>query len=994
MAKLKVFIAPQYTKPDCAEGGIRRVVEAQARHLLEFGVELVAEPGQADITAGHGVLRPVEQGKPFVSHCHGLYWNDYQWANWAHEVNLAVTEAMCQAEAVTAPSQWVAGAITRGMLIRPTVIYHGVDADEWAHHNAPGDYVLWNKGRADPVSNPADMQRLAAHMPKTHFISTLGQPAHNVDICGVQPLPEMRPVIQKAGVYLVTARETMGIGTLEALAAGVPVAGWRYGGQAEIIVDGETGYLAPYGNYEALAECVRRCFAERERLSANCVDDARARWQWPDKIRQYAELYQRVASGWYTWRPKVTVIVTCYNLAKFLPETLLSVQASTLKNYECLIVDDCSTDNSAEVALNFCDTDPEHFRYERTPENGGLCKALNFGAEKARGQYLVNLDADNLLTPYALELQAQALDEHRELDIVFGRLQTISEGNPEPKDSEWPVRDFDFRWQMAHLNCIHSSAMLRREVREETGGYRVRMWRAEDSELWCRATSFGFRAAKITDYPTMIYRFRPDSKGQLEYREHADRDGDWTAWFPWRLAGTPEQGMDIINRNVELPERLVPWGAQVRRKGKFFWDVRHHQHPLISVIIPLGPRHVDKVIDALDSLIAQSFQEWEAIVVNNTGKPLHEIPGAPYARIVDSPAPEVGAARNAGIEAARGPLLYFLDADDYLLPGDSLFKMLKHYAETEAAYIYTDYIRVEKGKDGKGLIETPAQNPDYDQHQWKGQHGVNILIAKEDAIRVGAFDSELRGWEDWDFACRMAINGLCGKRLPEPTFYYRFDTGTRRESNSSKERELLPIIRARYQRAYEGDGITMASCCGGNANALIAAKRAVMHAINAEKEEAGFWTHPAGDIPAGIAAKQESGLTPNFVRLEYLGKNVGSITFYGKEGRAYRGGNNHKDRFVDALPEDAEILAKSRSWRIVPRQEPIPEPIVIMPTAPDAPPSAPPAPTVSLAEPETIVEPIEYKPAELQAVKPIIQGAPKVEAKPKTRRGRPKKVIA
>src|SRR3990172_3037199 len=116
---LKVYIEPTYTVPDRAEGGIRRVTEAMVKYLPQFGVES-SDMRRADLTNGHGVMLPRKPGKHFISSCHGLYWEDYEWPSWAHEVNKLVTEALCQAQAITAPSQWVAHALTRALL-RPPV---------------------------------------------------------------------------------------------------------------------------------------------------------------------------------------------------------------------------------------------------------------------------------------------------------------------------------------------------------------------------------------------------------------------------------------------------------------------------------------------------------------------------------------------------------------------------------------------------------------------------------------------------------------------------------------------------------------------------------------------------------------------------------------------------------------------------------------------------------------------------------------------------------
>ena len=126
----KVFINPVWTKKDAADGGIRRVCEGMVKHLPSFDVEIVVNPGDADVICNHGAALTNVPGVPSVSVNHGLYWDRYPWSNWAHETNRLVIESMSRAVAHTAPSEWVAMAISRGMLIDPEVVYHGIDASE------------------------------------------------------------------------------------------------------------------------------------------------------------------------------------------------------------------------------------------------------------------------------------------------------------------------------------------------------------------------------------------------------------------------------------------------------------------------------------------------------------------------------------------------------------------------------------------------------------------------------------------------------------------------------------------------------------------------------------------------------------------------------------------------------------------------------------------------------------------------------------------------
>ncbi len=107
--------------------------------------------------------------------------------------------------------------------------------------------------------------------------------------------------------------------------------------------------------------------------------------------------------------PKVSVIVPCYNQARFLEETLLSVKTQTFTNWECIIVDDGSTDNSKKLSLHWCESD-KRFKYFYK-NNGGLSSARNYGLNKAIGSYVQFLDSDDLIHPEKFETQLKDLKE-------------------------------------------------------------------------------------------------------------------------------------------------------------------------------------------------------------------------------------------------------------------------------------------------------------------------------------------------------------------------------------------------------------------------------------------------------------------------------------------------------------------------------------------------------------------------------------------------------
>lgn len=118
--------------------------------------------------------------------------------------------------------------------------------------------------------------------------------------------------------------------------------------------------------------------------------------------------------------PMVTVVVPCYNHAKYLAECLDSVLAQTYSNWEVIIVNDGSVDNSVEVASAYCDKDVR-IRLINQP-NAGPSAARNRGVSAGCGQYIAFLDADNKLAPQYLELGVDYLNTHPTCTLYHTKL--------------------------------------------------------------------------------------------------------------------------------------------------------------------------------------------------------------------------------------------------------------------------------------------------------------------------------------------------------------------------------------------------------------------------------------------------------------------------------------------------------------------------------------------------------------------------------------------
>ena len=857
--------------------------------MPSFGVEVVGKPGEADVIMNHGAGLEDIPGVPSISVGHGLYWSRYPWQDNYQEVNKYVIENMRRAVAHTVPSEWVATSVRRGMLINPEVVYHGVDAQDWDETQEKLPFVLWNKARKDYVSDPEDMQKVASILPNTQFITTFGNKKPNVDVRGSMPYPQMKQLVQKAGVYLSTARETFGIGVLEALASGVPVVGWDWGGNSEIVVSGETGILVQYGNYDALAQAIHDCMADRKRMGDSARQDVLDRWGWESRILQYANIIREVKKIYAAPRPKVSVIVTSFNLAHYLKDCLTSVREQSFEDFECIIVDDCSTDDTETVGKEWDKLD-KRFKYVRTPHNMKLSMARNFGISKSKGQYVIMLDADDMFDKYALEILSGELDKDWGIHIAYGHLDTFTDGDKTRKRNSWPFEQYDWYGQMAHLNQLPYSALVRREVYERSGGYRERHWRAEDANFWCRVTSLGFRAKKVTQASTLVYRMRNDSKSMGERG-----DGDWTAWYPWRLgASSGKEGHDLIKSNRGIDADLVPFGAQGKPKDMLCWPVHDRQNPFVSVIIPVGPGHEKYLIDAVESVFAQTYHHWELIVVNDTGKAL-DMAGMPYARVFNTKGSVgAGAARNLGAEQAKGLTILWLDADDYLMP-TALEKMTAVAFEKGACVVYSDWLR-DDGDPEKPMSYHETSDFVCGATVKKMQHSNTALVPKAVHDKIGGYDPTIPGWEDWIYYIDLQTTGLCSFRIPQALFVYRFRTGERREKSFGMKPDLIGFRNAKYAAYLSGEKeMPCRKCPGGRASRRVPKKK------------------------SNIQPTAEIDYSKDIVQLEYVGLNQGPFTVRGPAtGKTYRFGLDAGHKVRPVLGGDAsEILLRNNNFRVM-----------------------------------------------------------------------------
>lgn len=162
----------------------------------------------------------------------------------------------------------------------------------------------------------------------------------------------------------------------------------------------------------------------------------------------------------------ISVIVPCFNQAQYLNECLQSLINQTYENWECIIVNDGSIDNTEEIALEWTKKD-NRFLYEKK-ENGGISTARNFGLKKAKGQWIQFLDCDDYLEPEKFEIITSQGEQHDLIISNFNRLvHGKLVGNSMSYNPNLFTRDHIlFNWDLGFNIPIHCALFSKSVVKE------------------------------------------------------------------------------------------------------------------------------------------------------------------------------------------------------------------------------------------------------------------------------------------------------------------------------------------------------------------------------------------------------------------------------------------------------------------------------------------------------------------------------------------------
>ena len=236
--------------------------------------------------------------------------------------------------------------------------------------------------------------------------------------------------------------------------------------------------------------------------------------------------------------PKVSVVLPVYNGSEYLAQSIESVLNQTFQDFELIIVDDCSTDDSGLIAQKYAKADAR-ITYIKNQTNLKLPNALNKGFACAQGVYLTWTSCDNVYLPNAFQRLLDILESEPDVALVYSSMEIIdAEGKLISFVQAGDPKDLIFR------NVVGACFMYRKTIADQAGAYDPSALLCEDYEYWLRIARIG----ELKEIPEVLYQYRIHGNSLS-----ANRLGE------------------IISRGIRVQKNYYPHFIKTRRQAAMFY---------------------------------------------------------------------------------------------------------------------------------------------------------------------------------------------------------------------------------------------------------------------------------------------------------------------------------------------------------------------------------------------------------------------------------------
>ncbi|MDX2212389.1 MAG: glycosyltransferase [Oculatellaceae cyanobacterium bins.114] len=535
--------------------------------------------------------------------------------------------------------------------------------------------------------------------------------------------------------------------------------------------------------------------------------------------------------------PQISVVIPCFNYGRFIQQAVESVFSQTFTDYELIVVDDGSTDDTRAVLEPYGDR--LQYFYQT---NQGPAATRNQGLRLARGEFIIFLDADDYFLPNLLTNQIACFNENPVLGAVVSGWRLVNETGDYLSNLElWKT--------LPHLTAeawvvwrpvLPSATLFRREWLEKIGGFRGEFPPAEDVECflklalmgceidWCRQIGVCYRqhgnamtrntTRQAKQFESLYDQFfaqadLPSSFQQLESKTRYHL----LVWLAWRfyhthcfnemafylqksLAYTPFSPIETVSNWVEsFIECCAGHGYSLNTYAlsnqaewqQLIQSVLSTQKPQVSVIIPTY-NTANYLQQAIESVLNQAFDSYEVIVIDDGSTDDTYCVVEPYLdhiRYYRQHNRGVSAARNRGIQLAQGELIAFLDADDYFLPNKLTKQVDVFTAHPTVGIVNSGFRAINVNGEAIADVEWWGSMPHLTPQDWLLYKPVlpSALMFRRDWLeQVGGFDPHLSAAEDLDLVLRLIVAGCQSAWLTQITACYRLHDHSACSQNTPK----------------------------------------------------------------------------------------------------------------------------------------------------------------------------------------------------------------
>lgn len=298
--------------------------------------------------------------------------------------------------------------------------------------------------------------------------------------------------------------------------------------------------------------------------------------------------------------PHITVIMPCFNAARTIPGAIASIQNQSLTDWELIVVDDGSSDDSAAIVQGINEPRLRLF----TQANQGPASARNQGLRNAAGRFIAFLDSDDAWHPGFLETMLLALEPHHDAVLAYCGWQNLGIEGGRGKPFIPPDYEALDRTEVLLGGCrwpIHA-VLLRRDAIEQSGGFDESLPSSEDYDLWLRIAPQG----RLIRVPEVLAYYHHHEGTQITKNRFGAALNHWRAQIKY-LEQHPDEAKNLGRKRL----RELVWGELLRRAYICYWNRDlPAARALFRMVMRAGYGHLKDWRYMLPALLPQSVHAW------------------------------------------------------------------------------------------------------------------------------------------------------------------------------------------------------------------------------------------------------------------------------------------------------------------------------------------------------------------------------------------------